>query len=42
LLDEYADEDILIIGTHFATPTAGHFRKDQSDFWFEAYTNDTG
>jgi|TARA_Y100000310_G_scaffold344606_1_gene458267 glyoxylase-like metal-dependent hydrolase (beta-lactamase superfamily II) len=36
LLDRYADEEILIIGTHFATPTAGHFRKDKSDYWFEA------
>ncbi len=26
LMDKYADEDILIIGTHFATPTAGHLR----------------
>lgn len=26
LLAKYADEDILIIGTHFATPTAGHIK----------------
>lgn len=37
LLDRYADQDILIIGTHFATPTAGHFRKGASEYWFEAY-----
>lgn len=37
LLHQYADEDILIIGSHFATPTAGHFRKDDSEYWFEAF-----
>lgn len=37
LLRQYADEDILVIGTHFATPTAGHFRKDDSEYWFEAF-----
>jgi len=35
LLNEYADKDILIIGTHFATPTAGHFKQDQSEYWFD-------
>ena len=36
ILDRYTDKDVLIIGTHFATPTAGHFRKDGSEYWFEA------
>jgi glyoxylase-like metal-dependent hydrolase (beta-lactamase superfamily II) len=36
VLDRYTDKDVLIIGTHFATPTAGHFRKDGSGYWFEA------
>jgi glyoxylase-like metal-dependent hydrolase (beta-lactamase superfamily II) len=26
LLQRYVDQDILIIGTHFATPTAGHIK----------------
>ena len=26
LLQQYVDQDILIIGTHFATPTAGHIK----------------
>ena len=26
LLERYVDQDILIIGTHFATPTAGHIK----------------
>ncbi|MEH6402845.1 MAG: MBL fold metallo-hydrolase [Sneathiella sp.] len=28
LLDDLADQDILVIGTHFATPTAGHIIRD--------------
>jgi len=27
LLQRYVDSDVLVIGTHFATPTAGHIRK---------------
>ena len=27
LLQRYVDQDILIIGTHFATPTAGHIKR---------------
>ena len=34
LLEQYADSGVLIIGTHFATPTAGHIRHDQ-DYWFD-------
>ena len=33
----YADRDILMIGTHFATPSAGHIRRrSQGAYWFEA------
>lgn len=35
LMEKYADEDILIIGTHFATPTAGHLRSKQGGYWFD-------
>jgi len=27
LLEDYADQPILVIGTHFATPTAGHVKR---------------
>jgi glyoxylase-like metal-dependent hydrolase (beta-lactamase superfamily II) len=36
MLAKYAEQDILIIGTHFATPTAGHMRKGESGYWFKA------
>ena len=39
LLDRYADGDVLVIGTHFATPTAGHIKRDGDRFWFEALTD---
>ena len=32
LLDKYADTPILIIGTHFASPTAGHIVRDGDAF----------
>jgi len=36
LLDTYVDKDILIIGTHFATPTAGHIKRLASGgFWLD-------
>ena len=35
LMDRYADQDILIIGTHFATPTAGHLKRKESGYWFD-------
>ena len=35
LMDKYADEDVLIIGTHFATPTAGHLKRKDSGFWLD-------
>ncbi len=36
LLDEHADTDLLVLGTHFAPPTAGRFRRDAHGFWFES------
>ena len=33
-LDTYADGDVLIIGTHFATPGAGHIRRDGDAYRF--------
>ncbi|MBO6555614.1 MAG: MBL fold metallo-hydrolase [Pseudomonadales bacterium] len=35
LMDKYADQDILIIGTHFATPTAGHLKSNDSGYWLD-------
>ena len=33
---EWADKPILVIGTHYAAPTAGHVRRDGDSFRFEA------
>lgn len=35
LMAKYADRDILIIGTHFATPTAGHLRSKGDGYWLD-------
>ncbi len=35
VLGQYADRPVLVIGTHFATPTAGHVRRDGEVFRFE-------
>ncbi len=35
LMDKYADQDILIIGTHFATPTAGHLKTKEDGYWLD-------
>jgi glyoxylase-like metal-dependent hydrolase (beta-lactamase superfamily II) len=35
LFAEWADQPILVIGTHYATPTAGHVRRDGAAFRFE-------
>jgi glyoxylase-like metal-dependent hydrolase (beta-lactamase superfamily II) len=35
LMQKYADQDILIIGTHFATPTAGHLKSKDDGYWFD-------
>lgn len=35
-LDEYADSDVLVIGTHFATPTAGHVKpRAEGGYWLD-------
>ena len=34
LLERYVNNDILIIGTHFATPTAGHIRRRQEGGYY--------
>jgi glyoxylase-like metal-dependent hydrolase (beta-lactamase superfamily II) len=36
LFAEWADQPILVIGTHYATPTAGHVKRDGTAFRFEA------
>ncbi|MGH6870282.1 MAG: MBL fold metallo-hydrolase [Rhizomicrobium sp.] len=36
MIREWADKPILVIGTHFAAPTAGHIRKDGAAYRFEA------
>lgn len=37
LLNSLADKDILVIGTHFATPTAGHILREQGGgYWLKA------
>jgi len=35
LFAEWADQPLLVIGTHFAAPTAGHVHKDGDAFRFE-------
>lgn len=35
LLKEFADSDVLVMGTHFAPPTAGHFRSIDGSVRFE-------
>ena len=36
LLERYADSDVLVIGTHFATPTAGYVRRRaEGNFWLD-------
>jgi glyoxylase-like metal-dependent hydrolase (beta-lactamase superfamily II) len=35
LLQELADTPVLVIGTHFAYPTAGHIRRDGETFRFQ-------
>jgi glyoxylase-like metal-dependent hydrolase (beta-lactamase superfamily II) len=36
LRERYGERDALIIGTHFASPTAGYVRKGPEGWWFEA------
>ncbi|MCZ6657620.1 MAG: MBL fold metallo-hydrolase [Gammaproteobacteria bacterium] len=36
LLENYVDRDVLIIGTHFATPTAGHIKRlETGGYWLD-------
>jgi glyoxylase-like metal-dependent hydrolase (beta-lactamase superfamily II) len=35
MFEQWADKPILIIGTHFAAPTAGHLKKDANAYRFE-------
>lgn len=36
LLESYADTPVLVIGTHFATPTAGHVKRlAQGGYWLD-------
>ncbi len=35
MLYEYSDGPVLIIGTHFATPTGGYFRRSPEGYWFD-------
>ncbi|MBT7370602.1 MAG: MBL fold metallo-hydrolase, partial [Gammaproteobacteria bacterium] len=35
VMEKYADKDILIIGTHFATPTAGHLKSKGDGYWLD-------
>jgi glyoxylase-like metal-dependent hydrolase (beta-lactamase superfamily II) len=36
MIAQWADQPILVIGTHFAAPTAGHIRKDGAGYRFVA------
>ncbi|MGH6971832.1 MAG: MBL fold metallo-hydrolase, partial [Caulobacteraceae bacterium] len=36
LFAEWADQPVLVIGTHYPAPTAGHVRRDGATFRFEA------
>lgn len=36
ILEAVADQPILVIGTHFAAPTAGHVKRDGAAYRFEA------
>jgi hypothetical protein len=36
LLEDYADQSTLVIGTHFSTPTAGHVkRRKEGGYWLD-------
>jgi glyoxylase-like metal-dependent hydrolase (beta-lactamase superfamily II) len=40
LLDEFVDTDTLLLGTHFAPPTAGHLRQGNAGVWFDGAAPD--
>ncbi len=42
LLNKYTDDKTLIIGTHFATPTAGYLRKSGDTYWLDTQIGDQG
>ena len=42
MLDEYVDTNTLLLGTHFAPPTAGHLRRGDTGVWFEGAAPDGG
>ena len=35
VMDRVAGEPVLVIGTHFAAPTAGHVKRDGAAFRFD-------
>jgi glyoxylase-like metal-dependent hydrolase (beta-lactamase superfamily II) len=35
LVKDWADQPVLVIGTHFAAPTAGHIKRDGASYRFE-------
>lgn len=35
LMGKYADKDVLIIGTHFPTPTAGYLKRRAGGYWLD-------
>jgi glyoxylase-like metal-dependent hydrolase (beta-lactamase superfamily II) len=37
MFEDAAEQPILVIGTHFAAPTAGHVRRDGAAYRFEGY-----
>jgi len=37
VLDSVGDQPVLVIGTHFSAPTAGHVRKGDSGWWFDGF-----
>ena len=39
LLNSYVDTDVLVIGTHFATPTAGYVRRLGDSYWLDVMRN---
>jgi glyoxylase-like metal-dependent hydrolase (beta-lactamase superfamily II) len=36
VVEQYADSDVLVLGTHFAPPTSGHIRRSDDGVWFES------
>ena len=37
IIDLTADQDVLMLGTHFAPPTAGHVRRNDGEARFVAF-----